>query len=96
VARLLIVLFALAVGACESLQSENKIVLPASDSDGAHMVKKYCSDCHAPPSPLTHTAKEWPNVLYRMQEHRRMKAYGLIGEGEQAILLEYLETYAKS
>ena len=94
-ARLLVVLLALVLTACEPPQTESRISLPAPDSDGAQLLKKFCSDCHAPPSPLAHTAKEWPNVVYRMQERRRMKTYELIGEDEQAILIEYLETFAK-
>lgn len=60
------------------------------------MVKKFCSDCHAPPSPLAHTAEEWPNVLYRMQERRRMKAYELMSEHELDVTLKYLQQFAKS
>jgi len=94
--RLLVVMFLMLVAGCELPQTQTKISLPEPKSEGAQMMKKYCADCHAPPSPLVHTAKEWPNVIYRMQERRRMKAYDLIAEPEQIILLEYLEKYAKS
>ncbi|ALP51741.1 hypothetical protein Tel_00505 [Candidatus Tenderia electrophaga] len=82
--------------ACELPQQSSHTVLPASDSKGAQLMKKYCSDCHAPPSPAAHTAKEWPNVIYRMQERRRMKAYTLIDENEERLLLDYLKEFAKS
>ena len=94
--RLLTVMLVVVVAGCDLPQSQTKISLPEPGSEGAQMVKKFCSDCHAPPSPLVHTAKEWPNVIYRMQERRRMKAYDLIPEPERIILLEYLEKFAKS
>ncbi|MBS1218046.1 MAG: hypothetical protein H6R21_1179 [Proteobacteria bacterium] len=28
-----------------------------------------CSQCHALPDPQRHTAREWPAVVQRMQEH---------------------------
>ena len=89
-------MFALIVAGCELPQAESKISLPEPESQGAQMLKKFCSDCHAPPSPMVHSAKEWPNVIYRMQENRRMKAYEMIGEPEQTILLDYLKKFAKS
>lgn len=82
--------------ACELPQGETKITLPAPESSGAKLVKKFCSDCHAPPSPLAHTAKEWPNVLYRMQERRRMNAYSLMLDHELEQMLDYLQQFAKS
>ena len=94
--RLFVLLFVLLVAGCELPQTESKISLPEPESEGAQLVKKFCSDCHAPPSPMVHTAKELPNVIYRMQERRRMKAYELIGDSERAVLLEYLEKFAKS
>jgi len=94
--RLLIALFTVVIVGCELPQAQSKISLPEPDSEGAQMVKQFCSDCHAPPSPLVHTAKEWPNVIYRMQERRRMKAFELIAEPEHTILLEYLQKFAKS
>ncbi len=94
--RTLIAMSVMVVAGCELPQTQTKISLPEPGSEGALMMKEFCSDCHAPPSPLVHTAEEWPNVIYRMQERRRMKAYDLIGEPERIILLEYLEKFAKS
>jgi len=89
-------MFALVVAGCELPQTQTKISLPEPESEGAQLAKQFCSDCHAPPSPLVHTAKEWPNVIYRMQERRRMKAFELIVEPEYTILQEYLQKFAKS
>ena len=86
--RLLMVVLVMLVSGCDLPQTQTKISLPEPESEG--------SDCHAPPSPLVHTAKEWTNVIYRMQERRRMKAFELIGEPERIKLLEYLQKFAKS
>lgn len=91
-----VAVFALLLAACELPQGESKISLPEPESAGAKLVKKFCSDCHAPPSPMAHTADEWPNVLYRMQERRRMKAYSLMLEHEQEQMLDYFQRFAKS
>ncbi len=78
----------------ESLQGK-KIEVPEPESAGAKVFVKYCSDCHAPPKPSVHIAVEWPNVLYRMQERRRMKAYTLMLPDELDTLTEYLQKHAK-
>lgn len=43
--------------------------LPEAGSKGARLVSKYCSQCHAVPSPSIHTPKEWSEVTARMQKH---------------------------
>ena len=91
-----IVLLGMLLTACELPQGESKITLPEPESPGAKLVKKFCSDCHAPPSPKVHTAKEWPNVIYRMQEHRRMNAYSPMLDHELEQMLDYLQQFAKS
>jgi len=89
--------FALALAGCDTPQQPavSANILPEPASEGAQVMKKFCSDCHAPPSPATHTAEEWPNVVYRMQERRRMKAYQMMDEHEHALLLDYLIKFAK-
>lgn len=83
------------VGCDISQPRASKIVLPEPESAGAKLMKKYCSDCHAPPATTVHLAEEWPNVIYRMQERRRMKAYQLLDDDEQATLVIYLQKHAK-
>jgi hypothetical protein len=73
-----------------------KVVLPEPDSPGARILKENCSKCHGAPGPAVHTAEEWPNVIYRMQEHRRMTGYSLIVPDELELLLDYLKRHAKS
>ena len=45
--------------------------LPAPASAGAHLVAKYCSQCHGVPSPGTHDATDWVSTVRRML--RRME-----------------------
>lgn len=43
--------------------------LPDRDSSGAKLVATICSQCHSPPAPSLHTAKEWAGVTARMRQH---------------------------
>jgi cytochrome c5 len=43
--------------------------LPEQQSEGAQLLKQFCSECHAPPAPSAHTAREWPQVVDRMNQH---------------------------
>jgi cytochrome c5 len=74
----------------------SKVVLPEPESAGAKVMKEGCSSCHAAPSPAVHTAEEWPNTLYRMQEHRRMNGYALITPEQLGVLLEYLQRHSQN
>jgi len=40
--------------------------LPDAASEGAQLLREYCTACHALPSPQTHSATDWPVVLRRM------------------------------
>ncbi|MDZ4263574.1 MAG: hypothetical protein U1B30_14745 [Pseudomonadota bacterium] len=85
------------VAGCEMPQGgAGKGVLPEPESPGAIVMKESCSSCHAAPSPAVHTAEEWPGVIYRMQEHRRMTGYTLIAPEELGLLLDYLKRHAKA
>lgn len=46
--------------------------LPDPASEGARLLSRYCSQCHAVPSPRLHTADEWPNVVDRMARRMQM------------------------
>ncbi len=47
-------------------------LLPAPNSAGASLLKKYCIQCHNLPGPGMHTASEWPAVTARMNGRMRM------------------------
>ena len=89
------VLLALLAGCDTSFGGGGKVELPEPESRGALVMKESCSSCHAAPSPGVHTAEEWPNVIYRMQEHRRMTGYTLIAPTELEPLLDYLQRHSK-
>lgn len=75
--------------------SQHPVQIVDANSQGAKLFVKFCSDCHAPPNVQTHSAEEWPNVVYRMQEQRRMKGLHLLTEDERAVLLAYLQQHAR-
>ncbi len=57
--------------------------LPAPGSEGAKLMAKYCVQCHNLPSPLMHSAVEWPGVAERMFQRMtmcaRMSGMGMMG-----------------
>lgn len=72
--------------------------LPDPESDGAALLRKYCTACHALPSPQTHSATDWPVVLRRMW----LRAEGVSDQfdvpvptsAERITLLNYLLDHA--
>ena len=84
--------------------------LPVPDSPGAKLLNRYCTRCHNLPSPLMHTAEEWPMVEARMISRMQMMAgmrgmmRGMMGRGmmdieapsvkEQKALLAYMQQHA--
>ena len=42
---------------------------PALRTSAGQMFSIACSQCHAPPDPQQHTAREWPAVVERMKRH---------------------------
>ncbi len=84
--------------------------LPKPDSPGAKLLNRYCTRCHNLPSPLMHTAEEWPDVEGRMIGRMEMMSgmkemmQGMMGRGmmdiqppsaeEQKALLAYLQRNA--
>jgi cytochrome c5 len=55
--------------------------LPASQSMGAQLFGKYCSQCHSPPPPHLRTAGEWQHILGYMrgiiQSQSRVQVSGI-------------------
>jgi cytochrome c5 len=75
--------------------------LPDPESPGANLTTTYCTQCHNLPSPLMHSAEEWPPVAGRMISRERMMEgrSGMMGikapsSHEEEVLLEYLKTHA--
>lgn len=68
--------------------------LPDPESNGAQAVVKYCTYCHALPSPQTHSATDWPAVLRRMwmRIDRVAEEFDVAAPnaGERTVILRYL------
>jgi len=47
----------------------NPLDLPDANDHGATLLTLYCVQCHDLPTPLMHSAGEWPIIIDRMQEH---------------------------
>lgn len=67
---------------------------PQASSPGEKLLRRFCSDCHAPPQPGTHKAAEWPNIILRMQQHRISKALVPMDEDQKRKLTAYMQKYA--
>ena len=73
--------------------------LPEATSEGATLVRAYCTQCHALPSPQQHTAPAWPSVVQRMNARMQWMAHngGPVAaptQAELAVVTEYLQTHA--
>lgn len=72
--------------------------LPEPASAGARLLVRYCTQCHALPSPAMHGAVDWPGVARRMWV-RIDRMQGDLGVstpsvGERMQLLNYLTAHA--
>jgi cytochrome c5 len=72
--------------------------LPEPDAPGAKVLGRYCTQCHALPSPSMHGLADWPAVARRMWVRIDMMAGGLgvriPSTAERAQLLGYLQSHA--
>lgn len=72
--------------------------LPDPTSPGAQAVVQYCAQCHELPSPLMHSATDWPSVVRRMWLRMERLPAGLEvavpNEGGRAATLAYLTANA--
>ncbi len=75
--------------------------LPESDSFGAKLLVRYCTQCHDLPAPGLHALDEWPAVVERM--NKRMQTMGNQGmmqdirspsASELQSILSYLQKHA--
>jgi hypothetical protein len=75
--------------------------LPAPDSRGAKLVSRYCTQCHAEPSPQLHTASEWEAVTSRMETNMQNFQRGnwrgveIPSNAEMKSILEYMQKFAR-
>ncbi|MHB8455759.1 MAG: hypothetical protein ACYDDO_13945 [Acidiferrobacterales bacterium] len=80
-------------------------LLPDPGAPGAHLLERYCTQCHNLPGPGMHTAAEWPAVVARMNGRMQMMSGGMMGGrptgivapsgAELQTLTAYLQTHAQ-
>jgi cytochrome c5 len=75
--------------------------LPDPKSEGADLTVRYCAQCHNLPSPATHSAEEWREVMSRMDRYmsegkhpRGMMRIQRPTAEEREALLQYLQRNA--
>ncbi len=74
---------------------------PSPDSQGARLVSRYCTQCHAQPSPQLHTASEWKAVASRMKLNMKnfkkanWRGVKIPSDAEMKSIVEYLQKYAR-
>ncbi len=75
--------------------------LPEPDSTGAKLVSRYCTQCHAQPSPQLHTAAEWKAVTSRMKRNMKnlnkanWRGVEIPSGAEMQSIVKYLQKYAR-
>lgn len=72
--------------------------LPDRNSRGAKLLIRYCTNCHNLPSPVMHSAEEWPEVTERMFRRmglmRGMMESNSPSPEEQKTIVSYLKEHA--
>jgi cytochrome c5 len=72
--------------------------LPEPESEGAQLVQRYCTACHAAPTPAIHSATDWPRVARRMWLRMDGLPAGFAIErptsAERTVVLRYLSRHA--
>lgn len=90
-----LILAMLFLGGCaKEAEVAVQTALPDPESNGAKLVKNFCSQCHGPPRPASHAAKEWPNILTRMNDRRMKLAMKPFSDVERVIILDYMQKHA--
>jgi hypothetical protein len=59
----------LLIALCAAVPRKTGQSLPDPTSEGAELVRLYCTQCHAAPMPALHNAQEWSRVLTKMETH---------------------------
>ncbi len=79
----------------------NPAAMPDPDSRGATLLTLYCAQCHELPTPLMHSASEWPAIIDRMQYHIKSRHSGMLThtimppQKDWQILRSYMQEYAQ-
>ncbi len=90
-----VILLLLAMNQGIADNSEPGDPLTDQEPQGRALLKKFCSQCHGPPSPSSHAPGEWKNIVLRMHNHRTMKGYEAMSPLQIEQLTAYLDENAK-
>ena len=60
----------------------------------SELVYRYCSNCHAEPAPTQHRARDWPNVVRRMEAYMRSRGWSTPNNSQRQLIDEYLQKHA--
>ncbi len=80
----------------------NPLDLPDADGRGATLLTLYCVQCHDLPTPLMHSAAEWPAIIDRMQRHMGSRSTGMLAhvimpaEKDWQQLRDYMSEFAQT
>ena len=61
---------------------------------GYALTQEYCIQCHQPPNPRQHTAREWPQVVVRMEGYMQRQGRTVPSQADSRLIIEYLEKNA--
>lgn len=75
----------------QSSSSQGSANTSASHHNGYAETQRFCTGCHQAPNPSQHTAKEWPQVIERMQGYMQKQRRRLPNSSEIKLVLEYLD-----
>jgi len=92
-------LIALLFAGCSGADSDHTgrllAAYPEPNSPAFQTFARVCSACHRPPLPTQHTAREWVQVVARMDRHRAERGLAPLAPKEKAAVLAYLQRHAK-
>jgi hypothetical protein len=69
--------------------------LPEPHSQGARLLKRFCTQCHALPDPKQHTVREWPDVVARMQKNMVALGKALPDEATLKGIIGFLQRHGR-
>jgi hypothetical protein len=68
--------------------------IPESESPGAKLYLKKCTQCHGLPAPKRHTAEQWDHLLVMMQSFMEQRKLAF-PEDEKKQIRDYLHRNAR-
>ena len=77
------------------MRIQNSDAMLNDTGSGAQHFQHTCANCHGLPDPKQYTAKEWPHVLVRMQQHM-LRAGKAMPDAQKVLgITEFLQRNAR-